>query len=393
VSQDDEARRVEMALRWRLVLGRFADEQLGYDGLGVPGDGQGGGGDLADLVAEARQMDVPLSFVYDREHAARAHRHAGPGGGDGLSVPLWLNRVRTLFPREAVQVMEQDALVRYGLHELVTDADVLRRVEPDEGMLKAILQFKHLMKGEVLDAARDLVAEVVRRIAARLETACRPALHGVRRPGGRPPVRTHRNIDWRRTIRRNLRRWDVDRARLVVDRVDFHHRQHQRSPWRIIVAADQSGSMTDSLIHAAVMAAIFASLPAVTVDLVLWDHRVVDVSHLAGDPVEVLMSCQLGGGTRLAPALRYCADKVVEPARTLLVLLSDWQLQGERAECLALAKSLAEAGVKGIGLSALDADCRPAADEQFARQLAGCGWFVAAMTPRALAEHVGRVIA
>ena len=49
--------------------------------------------------------------------------------------------------------------------------------------------------------------------------------------------------------------------------------------------------------------------------------------------------------------------------------------------------------VIGVGLCALDADARPVYDERFAKELAGCGWFVAAMTPKKLAEHIGKIIA
>jgi len=401
-----DARQVEQAMRWRLVLGRFADTRLGLSRLesgvgaaaGTEGGetgthGESGASELARRLGEARSMEVPLEYLYDRAFAARSHRAAGTGVSQGLSVPMWLRGVRDLFPVEAVRVMEQDALRRYGLEELITDPDILRRAEPDEALLKTILQFKHRMKGEVLDVAREVVRTVVAALSERLLTECTPSLRGAREPSSRPPLRTFRNADWRKTVRRNLSHWDPEAARLVVERVYFHHRQRTHSPWHIILSVDQSGSMTDSLIHAAVMAAIFAALPAVTVSLVLWDTRVVDLSHLADDPLEVLMSSQLGGGTEMLPALEYCASLVREPRRTLFVLLSDWYIGDNHAPCLARAHALHEAGVRCIGLSALDAACRPVFDEHFARRLAGCGWFVAALTPRKLAEHVGRLMA
>ncbi len=376
-------RQVEQALRWRLMLGRHADEHLGFE----PGDDP-----ATSALARAQALDAPLDYIYDREHARRMHRSASRGGGDGLSVPRWLASVRRLFPREAARVMEQDALLRYGLEELVTDPDVLRAAEPTEALLHAILQFKHLMKGDVVEAARGIVDAVVAQLSERLETDTRPALHGPAGTHGGTSVRSFRNTDWGRTIRRNLRHYDTEHDRLVADRIYFRNRQRMRSPWHIIIAVDQSASMTDSLVHSAVMAAIFARLPAVSASLVLWDHRVVDVSHLANDPVEVLMSCQLGGGTHLSPALEHCASLVTEPRRTVLVVVSDWYLLGEGPRVLAAATRLTEAGVKGIGLCALDTDGNAAFDEAFARQLAGCGWFVAALTPKRLAEHVGRII-
>lgn len=386
---------VEQATRWRLMLGRFADDHVGMGGFGPAGGlaGKGARGDLSGLLHEAAQMDRSLSYIYDREQAARSHRQAGGGGPGDLTVPAWLKGVRTLFPQEAVQVMEQDALSRYGLTELVTDPSLLREAQPSQDLLKAILQFKHLMTGDVLDAARDVAKAVVDELSDKLMNETGPALLGSTNPEQQRPVRTFQNTDWNKTIRRNLKHWDPDRERLIAERIYFKHRQKNKRAWRIIVAVDQSGSMTDSLIHASIMAGIFTRLPSVSVNLVLWDHRIVDVSDMAHDPLEVLMSTQLGGGTRMAPAMRYCADLIEEPERTIFVLLSDWYIWGEVDPCLAMAHELHEAGVVGIGLSALDSRARPVCDETFARKLAAVGWFVAALTPRHLAEHIGKLIA
>ncbi|MBL8601927.1 MAG: VWA domain-containing protein [Myxococcales bacterium] len=409
---DAELKRIEQAIRWRLVLGRFADDRLGLARFGGASGAEGEGGDRGDegdggdggegpagarrslgaLLGEAGALDVPLEYLYDRAFAQRSHRQGSVGPSHGLSVPMWIKNVRSLFPAEAVRVMEDDALTRYGLEELITDPETLRRAEPDEALLKTILQFKHRMKGEVLEIARGIVAAVVRQLTERLETECLPSLHGVHDPEGRPPRRTFRNVDWHKTVRKNLGHYDPEAARLVVERLYYRHRQRQRSPWHIIVSVDQSGSMTDSLIHAAVMSAIFASLPSVRVSLVLWDTRVVDVSHLAAEPLEVLMSCQLGGGTDMLPALSYAAGLVQEPRRSLLVLISDWFIGDAQAPCLALAQELHASGVTCIGLSALDAACQPVYDASFAQKLAGCGWFVAALTPQRLAEHVGKLL-
>jgi hypothetical protein len=260
-------------------------------------------------------------------------------------------------------------------------------------MVKAILQFKHMMKGEVLAAARELVRQLVEQLADKLLKDCQAALHGSIDPTNAQPLRTFRNTDWKKTIIKNLKNWDPERERLIAERIFFKHRQKKKNSWRIVVAVDQSGSMTESLIHSSVMAAIFSSLPAIDVRLVLWDDRFVDVSELVDDPLEVMMTCQLGGGTLMYPAMRYCADLVTEPEKTIFVLISDWYIWNEQKKCLALAHELNEAGVTCIGLSALDAQCRPIYDETFAKQLAGCGWFVAALTPKKLAEHIGKIIA
>ena len=405
-ARDPTDPRIDLALRWRLVLGRHADTPLRStpptsgedgDGEGEPGDaGEGDGGSSAAGVGEdgglGDEIDLALEYIYDREFSARAHQQHGGGGGDGLSIPAWLSRIRRLFPQEAAEVLERDALHRYGLTELVTDPEILARARPSQDLVRAILQFKHRMPPEVLEVARGIVREVVDALSESLTDSTHRALGGRSRDADRPPVRTWRNLDPHRTIRRNLRHWDREAGRLVLHDVHFRHRSRARGRWRVVVAVDQSGSMVDSLIHASVMAAVFAGLPSIDVRMLLWDHRQVDVSELVHDPLEVLMGAQLGGGTDLLPALEWCRAQVVEPERTVLVVISDFFLWSHKAECLALADALREDGVRCLGLCALDTDSRPAYDERFARGLVDAGWFVAAMTPKRLVEHLGRVL-
>lgn len=373
--------RLRAALRWRLVLGRHADAPLPMSDVG--GAGRDG----------AAARDRVLSALYDREHERRGHRRAGGGdGGGGIVVPEWLAGVRALFPREAVEVVERDALVRYGLVELVTDPEVLRTLAPTLDLVKAILQLKDRMSPEVKREARRVVREVVEKLAERLRRECEPALYGPADPERSRPARTFRNTDWHGTIRRNLEHWDAERARLVPDRIVFRNRQRGRNAWRIVLAVDQSGSMLDSVIHASVVGAILASMPAVSVHLVLWDHRVVDLTAHVHDPLDVLMAAQLGGGTKLYPALRYCADLVTEPERTVVAVLSDFFVYDDLEPSLEVCRELVAAGVKGLGLCALDPEARPVYDERVARALADTGFWVGAVTPKALAGHLGRLL-
>jgi hypothetical protein len=379
VDTDPKAR---AALRWRLVLGQHAEEALEREGAAKDEGGQVG--------AAAERLDLTLGYLYDRSFSERSHLDSAPPEAD-LTVPAWLDGVRELFPTEAVEVLERDALTRYGLNELVTDADVLRGAARSMDLVRAILQFKHRMAPDVLVAAREVVAEVVDQLAERAERDCGPALHGPSDPLS-PPIRTWKNVDWHRTIRGSLHRWDRERKQLVPERIRYHHRQRGRSRWRVVVAVDQSGSMSDSLVHASVMAAIFTRLPSVDVRLLLFDHRIVDVSELAHDPLEVLMGCQLGGGTDLAGALGHVASLVTVPERTLVVLVTDFHIFDGRQAALARAAELTEAGVNGLGLAALDTDCRASYDEATARQFVQAGWTVGALTPRQLAEHVGALL-
>ena len=122
-------------------------------------------------AARYERMDRVLDYLYGREYAGRGVRadrspDRSAGSEDSvLAVPDWLEHVRELFPRETVEVIERHALERYGLTELVTDEETLRKMEPSYELLKAVLSFRHLMAPKVLEVARQLVKQVVEDIS------------------------------------------------------------------------------------------------------------------------------------------------------------------------------------------------------------------------------------
>lgn len=365
--------------RWRLVLGRFARQRL-----------------PADAGARQQRMEAALDYLYSREYRDRGLREDDPGrgGGDGASqftIPAWLSEVRELFPQETVEVIEKHALERYEIKELVTDAETLAKLEPNIDLLKTLLSFRGHLKGEVLDQARRIIRHVVEEIRRRWESEVRQALSGRLNRFRHSPLKVAQNFDWRTTLRRNLKHYDPERKALVLHEQKFFARNTRHLPWHIILCVDQSGSMADSLIHSAVMAAIFAGLPSLRVKLIVFDTAVVDLSEQAADPVEVLMSVQLGGGTDIAGALGYCEKLVEQPRRTVLVLVSDFMEGGSASGMLATVKRLKEAGVTLLGLAALSAEAVPVYDPQMAQCLADAGMEIAALTPKQLAGWLARI--
>ena len=103
----------ERRARW-LILGSDADAAL-----------DGGGLDAAGIA-----RDRALGFLYDREQGDERNVRRG-SLEDGLTVPDWLDDVHRAVPEGTIERLERDALERYRIHEMVTDADVLARVEPN----------------------------------------------------------------------------------------------------------------------------------------------------------------------------------------------------------------------------------------------------------------------
>src|SRR5204863_9972611 len=116
------------------------------------------------------------------------------------------------------------------------------------------------------------------------------------------------------------------------------------------------------VIHAAILASILSSLPAIEVKLVVFDTSVVDLSDRIDDPVDLLLSVQLGGGTDIGKALGYCEGLLAQPSRTVLALISDFAEGGSPAALLRQVRRLAEARVTLIGLAALDVTSEPVFD-------------------------------
>ena len=79
-----------------------------------------------------------------------------------------------------------------------------------------------------------------------------------------------RNIDMKKTIRRNLKNYDTETKQLMLKQVYFSARMKKYNQWRVIICVDESGSMLDSVIHSAIMAGIFAHLPMLDTKLVIF---------------------------------------------------------------------------------------------------------------------------
>lgn len=361
--------------RWRLILGKNAQGQLPL------------------REGQLLRMDNALDFLYGREEGEDVKRDAqGGGGASQLTVARWLSEVRSLFPQETAEILQRHALDRYQLTELLTDREVLERMEPNQALLETVLSLKHMMKDPVLDNARRIVQRVAAQLTEKMRSDIQRSALGKLDRNSRSNLRSARNLDIRRTIQKNLPHYDRENRRLVLEQIYFNGRVRRFNPWRVILAVDESGSMLPSIIHSAVMAGIFARLPMLDTRLVIFDTAVVDLSGRVEDPVETLMSVQLGGGTDIAGALRYCESLISAPHRTMVVLISDLCEGNTRQNLYGVCHDILESGARLVALTALDENAVPAYDRSTAEKLAGMGAWVGAMTPAKLADFMAVVM-
>nr|WP_260173637.1 DUF5682 family protein [Nocardioides albus] len=369
----------EAARRWRLVLGRYSQ-----DALPVQADDGG--------------LERALSYLYDREYTGRGHQLGGGRGRGGSLDPSalraldWLGTAGELFPKATFERMQVDAIGRYGLTEVLGDPGAVEALEPSRELATALLQVRGKLDERSAAGMRRVIAKVVEDVVRRLRPRFVTAVGGRIDRSRRSMHRVARNFDWKRTLRANLSHYSPEHQRLLIHDVRFSARAKRSLTWDVVVLVDQSGSMAASLLYSAVCAGILTGLPGINVRLVLFDTSIVDMSHLAHDPVEVLLTAQLGGGTNIAKAVRYAEQEIRNPSRTVVALVSDFEEGGSVSELLATVRRLKSSGVRLLGLAALDEAAEPAYDRGTARRLAEAGMEIAALTPERFAEWLGEVL-
>jgi hypothetical protein len=363
------------AERWRLLLGEAAQQSLA-GGLG--GDSQ------------AMAMDRALAWLYGREEKGgndtdSLDRH-GSLDPSQLSVPEWINDIHELFPKETIERLERDAIERYGIDEVVTNAEVLERATPNAALLQAVMRTKHLMNPQVLAMARKLVAKVVAELVDKLARDVQRSFSGTRRRQRLSSRGSHSQFAALATLRRNLKHFDAPSQRLLIERPLYYtNTRRTLEPWQVFLLVDQSGSMVRSVIHSAVTASCLWGLPGVRTHLVAFDTAVVDLTDSVQDPVEVLMKVQLGGGTDIGKAVAYAAERIEAPRRAIVVIISDFYEGAAEHVLVDLVRGLCAQGTQVLGLAALDEQANPDFDRALAGRLADIGAHMGAMTPGQLA--------
>ena len=373
--------RDERLVRWRLVLGKAAEELDGRCGMSAE-----------DLAA-----DASLGWLYDRSGGEGDTRdirsRQGGDGASAMSVPDWLNAVHKLFPKETVERLERDAVEKYQIHEVVTNPEVLKRIEPNETLLRAVLLTKHLMNPTVLALARELVAKVIRKLMEKLARKVRQSFHGTR-TRRRSRIHIAKNFDAKATLKKNLGTYSPKEKKLLYIREPLfisRTRRHMEK-WQIILLVDESGSMMSSVIHSAVTAACLWGLPGTKTHLCIFDTEVVDLTDRITDPVEVLMKVQLGGGTDIGKAVAWAQGIVESPRRTIVVLITDFYEGASGSVLVSRVKALCDQGCTVLGLAALDDQANPSYDKDMARNLVNVGAHVGAMTPGQLVGFIAEKV-
>jgi Mg-chelatase subunit ChlD len=293
--------------------------------------------------------------------------------------------------QQALAGLENDLIKRMALRELLQDDRLASQLTPSIGLVEQLLRDKANLSGNALKHAKRLIREYIDEMAEVLR------LQVAQTPSGKidrsvPPKRVFRNLDLDRTIWKNLINWNPEEQRLYVDRLYFKQTARKKLPTRLIVVVDQSGSMVNAMVQCTILASIFAGLPNVEVYLLAFDTRVLDLTDWVADPFEVVMRTQLGGGTHIHFALEQAAEKIQDPRRTALVLITDFYEGGSNQVLLDYIKSLRESGVHFIPVGSVSSSGYFSVNEWFRTRLKDLGMPVLTGSPKKLIVELKKLI-
>lgn len=351
----------ERLRRWRLMLGKEASEELT------------GMGEALTLSQQDMGIDGALEALYDAERS-------GGLGASSPNVARWLGDIRSYFPTSAVRVMQQDALERLHLQQMLLEPELLETVEADVHLVATLLSLNKVIPEKTRDTARQVVRKVVTELERKLANPLIQAVQGSLNRALRNYRPRFNEINWERTIRANLKNYQPESRGIIVEKLVGHG--HKRSSLRdVVLCVDQSGSMAASVVYSGIFGAVLASIRALTTRMVVFDTAVVDLTDDLQDPVDLLFGTQLGGGTDINRALGYCQQIITRPEQTILVLITDLYEGGDQQHMLRRAAELVASGVQVICLLALSDRGAPGHHQDNAARFASLGIPAFACTP------------
>lgn len=370
----------ERGRRWRLVLGQDQDAQESQISEGLDGEGNPQEG----LTPEDQKLDQALEKLYgDSED--------GDLGDSAPDIARWLGDIRGYFPEAVVRILQRDALQRFKLRRVLDEPELLAQIDPDVNLVADIMALRKVMPQKTKETAKVVVRQVVEALKEKLTYPLEQAVKGSLNRATRTRRPRYKEINWQRTIYRNLKHYQPDYKTVIPETLVGYGRK-RASLRDIIICLDTSGSMAASVVYGSIYASVLATIPAVTTRLVLFDTAVVDVSDQLHDPVEMIFGIRLGGGTNVDRAVGYCQSLITRPKDTILVLITDLFEGGSKENLLKRIRNLVADEVQIVILLALSDKGTPRFNRDLAQDFVNLGIPSFACTPDQFPDLMSAVL-
>ena len=198
--------------RWRLILGRDAEKTMN-NMCGMPA-----------LSAEELLMDSALSQIYGNN---TENNPSGKSAGNGMSSPQltrWLGDLRSLFAPMEIKVIQNDAIQRKGLKQLLFEPEMLDGLEPDISTASLLLMLKDQIPKKAKDNARIYISKIVEDINRRISDDLKRSVTSALNRREHSPIPSAPALDYKLTVRRNLKNYNPELKMILPEKFYFFER-------------------------------------------------------------------------------------------------------------------------------------------------------------------------
>lgn len=328
-------------------------------------------------------------------------RREGSGGESNPQISEFV-RLLDSMPEDARSYMIVRTMEEVGIGEVLRSEELADNLEPNIDLVSKLVELKDAIRDD--ETAIRNMRIIIRRLADDMQRLLKGPVEQAIRGALRSHERTNRprlaDMDFDRTIRKNLKNYDKDRNLLIADQFIGNRRRSNGVKDRLVIAIDQSGSMAQSVVFTGIFGGILCSIPAIETYVVAFDTSTINLTEeVRRDAVEMIFAAQLGGGTDINRAMAMIQQNyIAEPGKTTVILISDLMEGGDfdassgHYKFIQRCASMKQSGVNVIALLALSEEGKPWYDAQNARELHALEIPVFACTPQQFPEVMGAAI-
>lgn len=367
---------MEQVKRWRLILGEEVDNHL----KDISEDNS------ISMSEEDFMMDRALNEIYSSKNFSEVGDNNFASGGHGKSFPnasKWIGDVQSIFDKDIVKIIQNDAIDRCGLKDLLLQPEILENIEPDINLASTIMMVKEQVPTKSKDSVRAFIKKIVDEINKLMANDVKKAISSKLNKREHSPIPSASAIDFKYTIKNNLKNFNYDIGAIIPEKVYFYDRSSKSdaNKWTIILDVDKSYSMGESVIYSSVLSCILASISSVKTKIVSFDTEVADLTDLSHDPVELLYGFNMGGGTDINKSISYCQNLIENPSKTIFFLISDLEEGGSPTPMLNRLEHMKASGVTVVCLLAISDSGTPHYDKHVAEKIGKLGISCFACSP------------
>lgn len=327
------------------------------------------------ILGSESQLKSKEAFDSDQIHQALEKLYPSQNSKkkiDPTQLMHWLEEWTSLFPKEAVQLMQKDALEKIELKKILKEPDLLEKMEPDVQLVSKLLVFKDELPEDSLQILRKLVEKLCFQLSQKINWKLEQNF-GIYTKNfnwtTQPPLK---HIDWNKTIRKNLKNYHKELQTIIP--TNKWGKKHSRSDRRkLYLCVDKSASMMDSVINSTVMASVLYLLPQLEVFLFLFDTEVYDFTDQIHDPVSTLLSIKAEGGTHITEMIQLINQRYSFDDKSFVVFITDLYEGKDEKNVVKAFEKLKSKDVECLCLVALDIEGKLDYNKNLANELIGLG--------------------